>query len=77
MAKAVSPPSRYWAVQKAERIVQRHETVADDLESLTFVIPESCDTEPMSKSEFSQVSKDTSILSNREKGVLGILNRSD
>ena len=71
MVKSIAPPSRYWAVQKQGITVQKHETVAEDIRSLTFVIPDSCDTEPMSESGLRQATPETSILSDREKAVLG------
>ena len=71
MVKSIAPPSRYWAVQKQGMTVQRHETVAEEIGSLTFVIPDSCDTEPMSEPELRQATPETSVLSDREKAVLG------
>jgi hypothetical protein len=72
MTKSIAPPSRYWAVQKQGVTVQRHETVVDDLNSVTFVIPNSCDTEQMSESELRQATQETSILSDRERAILGV-----
>lgn len=72
MVESIAPPARYWAVQKQGVTVQKHETVAEDIGSLTFVIPDSCDTEPMSESELRQATLNTSILSERESAVLGL-----
>lgn len=72
MTKSIAPPSRYWAVQKQGLTVQKHETVAEHLGSVTFVIPNSCDTEQLSESELRQATKETSILSDREKAILGV-----
>lgn len=72
MSKTITPPSRYWAVQKQGTTVQRHETVAEDLGSVTFVIPQSCDTAPMSESELSQATPETGILNDSEKAILGV-----
>lgn len=71
MVKSIAPPSQYWAVQKQGVTVQRHETVAEDIGSLTFVIPDSCDTESMSESELRQATLCDSILTDRERAILG------
>lgn len=72
MTKSIAPPSRYWAVQKDGTTVQRHETVADRLECISYVIPESCDTAPMSESALSRTPAKTGVLTDHEKGVLGL-----
>jgi hypothetical protein len=72
MTKSIAPPSRYWAVQKDGTTVQRHETVADRLGCISYVIPESCDTAQMSESALSQTPAETSVLTDHEKGVLGL-----
>jgi hypothetical protein len=72
MTKSISPPSRYWAIQKEGLTVQRHETVAEHLASISYVIPESCDTTSMSEAALDQTPPDTSVLNPHEKGVLGL-----
>jgi hypothetical protein len=72
VTKSIAPPSRYWAIQKNGTTVQRHETVAEDLESISYVIPDSCDTTPMSESELSQATPETGLLDEREKRILGM-----
>jgi hypothetical protein len=72
MSKPIAPPSRYWAVQKEGTTVQRHETVAEKLGSLTFVIPDSCHAEQMSERELRQETPETDILSDVEKAILGV-----
>lgn len=72
MTKSVAPPARYWAIQKDGASVQKHETVAERLESISYVIPESCDTAQMSKEELRQTSRQTSVLTDKEKQILGI-----
>jgi hypothetical protein len=72
MSKSIAPPSRYWAVQKQGRTVQRHETVAENLGSITFVIPDSCYAEQMSEWELRQATQETGILSDVERAILGV-----
>jgi hypothetical protein len=72
MTKSTAPPARYWAVQKDGITVQRHETVVERLGSVTFVIPDSCQTKQMSKLELRQTTPETSILSDRERAILGV-----
>jgi hypothetical protein len=72
MSKPIPPPSRYWAVQKQGITVQRHETVAEKLRSLTFVIPNNCHAEQMSQKELREESPKTDILTNDERAILGI-----
>ena len=72
MSKPIAPPSRYWAVQKQGITVQRHETVAENLGSLTFVIPNSCHAKQMSEWELRQETPETDILSDRERAILGV-----
>ena len=72
MSKPIAPPSRYWAVQKQGITVQRHETVAENLGSLTFVIPNNCHAEQMSEWELRQETPKTDILSDRERAILGV-----
>lgn len=72
MSKPIAPPSQYWAIQKQGVTVQRHETVAEHLGSITYAIPESCDTAPMSESELSQATPETDVLTTREERILGI-----
>lgn len=72
LAKSIAPPARYWAVQKQGTTVQRHETVAEDLGSVTFVIPQSCETEPMSRSELGAATQRIGVLSARERAILGL-----
>ncbi len=72
MTRPIAPPSRYWVIQKEGRTVQRHETVAEHLGSVTVVIPESCDTESLSESELRDATPETALLDDHEKDVLGL-----
>jgi hypothetical protein len=72
MTRSISPPSRYWVVQKDGTAVQRHETVADDLDTISYEIPESCDAVALSAAELRRAVPDHSVLSDHEKRVLGL-----
>jgi hypothetical protein len=72
MTRSISPPSRYWVVQKDGTAVQRHETVADDLDVITYKIPDSCEAVGLSAGELSRAVPDPSVLSDRERDVLGL-----
>lgn len=70
MTKSIAPPSRYWVVQKDGTTVQRHETVAENIESITYVIPDSCTAVSMPEPALRHETSDRSILSDREASVL-------
>jgi hypothetical protein len=72
MTRSISPPSRYWVVQKNGTAVQRHETVAEDLDTISYEIPESCEAVALSAAELRRAVPDQSVLSERERGVLGL-----
>lgn len=76
MPKTVTPPSRYWVVKKPDgqgTVVSRFETIANDLSSISYQIPDSCVAQSAtSRSALAKTYLDPSVLTRKEREILNV-----